>query len=144
MHLPSGGKESESGALRLGDGGSAGDERHGQPALAEPDHVAGLGNSSQDPQRPAGPCATPRPDQARLSRSQGACGTLAPTLESRIVGVAALVEGFVLVTFPSASAIITGSDYYGMAGPLYGELVLPELATAILASLTGFGLARRH
>jgi len=58
--------------------------------------------------------------------------------------VAGLVQGFVLVTFPSASAIITGSNHYGMAGTLYGELVVPELATAILASLTGFGLARRH
>jgi MFS family permease len=66
------------------------------------------------------------------------------TRESRMVGVAALVEGFVLVTFPSASAIITGNNHYGMAGPLYGELVLPELAAAILTSLTGFGLARRH
>jgi MFS family permease len=70
--------------------------------------------------------------------------TLATTPQSRIVGVAALVEGFVLVLFPSASAIITDRSHYGMAGPLYGELVVPELATAILASLTGFGLARRH
>jgi MFS family permease len=58
--------------------------------------------------------------------------------------VAGLVEGFVLVTFPSASAIITGSNHFGMVGPQYGELVVPELAAAILASLTGFGLARRH
>ena len=58
--------------------------------------------------------------------------------------MAALVEGFILVTFPSASAIITGSNHYGVAGTLYGELVVPELVAAILASLTGFGLARRH
>src|SRR5215469_1347080 len=99
--------------------------------------MAGLGKSRQDPLRPAGRCASPGPAQATWR-------PLATTPQSRIVGVAGLVEGFVLVTFPSASAIITGSNHYGMAGPLYGELVLPELATAILASLTGFGLARRH
>ena len=49
-----------------------------------------------------------------------------------------------LVTFPAAGAIITGSHDFGMTGPRYGELVWPELITAILASLTGFGLARRH
>lgn len=99
--------------------------------------MAGLENSSQDPLRPAGRFVSP-------GISQATWRTLASTPESRIVGVSALVEGFVLVLFPSASAIITGTNHFGMAGPLYGELVLPELAAAILASLTGFGLARRH
>ena len=49
-----------------------------------------------------------------------------------------------LVTFPAASAIITGRGHFDLGGSAYGELVLPELVTAILASLTGFGLARRH
>jgi MFS family permease len=75
---------------------------------------------------------------------QASWRTLFSTAESRLVGATALIEGFVLVTFPSASAIITGSHDYGMTGSMYGELVMPELVTAILASLTGFGLARRH
>ena len=76
--------------------------------------------------------------------SQAGWRTLAAGTESRIVGLTAAVEGFVLIIFPAASAIITDTRHYGMAGPRYGELVVPELVTAILASLTGFGLARRQ
>jgi MFS family permease len=70
--------------------------------------------------------------------------TLASTAQSRIVGLSALVEGFLLVTFPAAAAILTDRHHYAMSGMRYGVLVLPELAAAILASLTGFGLARRR
>jgi MFS family permease len=64
--------------------------------------------------------------------------------ESRIVGLTALVEGFLLVTFPAATAILMDRHHYAMSGVRYGALVLPELAAAILASLTGVGLARRR
>jgi MFS family permease len=70
--------------------------------------------------------------------------SLFSTAESRLVCATAVVEGFVLVIFPSASAIITGRGHFDIGGAAYGELVMPELVTAILASLTGFGLARRH
>jgi MFS family permease len=69
---------------------------------------------------------------------------LSSTAESRLVGLTALVQGMALVTFPAASGIIMGSRSYALSGVQYGELVLPGLATAILASLTGFGLARRR
>jgi MFS family permease len=99
--------------------------------------VTGLRKGCQHPQRPPG--GTVRPAVA-----QGSWRTLFSTAESRLVGATALIEGFVLVTFPAASAVITGRRGFGMTGPMYGELVMPELVTAILASLTGFGLARRH
>jgi MFS transporter, FHS family, glucose/mannose:H+ symporter len=69
---------------------------------------------------------------------------LSSTAESRLVGLTALVQGMVLVTIPAASGIIMGSDGYALSGIQYGDLVLPQVATAILAALTGFGLARRH
>jgi len=99
--------------------------------------VTGLRRGCQHPQRPPGGTVSP-------AVPQGSWRTLFSTVESRLVGATALIEGFVLVTFPSASAIITGSHDFGMTGARYGELVMPELATAILVSLTGFGLARRH
>jgi MFS family permease len=99
--------------------------------------VAGPRRFCQDPLRPPG-------GSVPTGMSRVTWRTLTLTTESRIVGLTALVEGFVLVTFPAANAIITGSHGFGMTAPMYGELVVPELITAILASLTGFGLARRH
>ncbi len=99
--------------------------------------MAGPRRFCRDPQRPAG-------GSVPSGMSQASWRSLFSTAESRIVGLTAAVEGFVLVTFPAASAIMTGSHDFGMTGALYGELVMPELVTAILASLTGFGLARRH
>ncbi len=49
-----------------------------------------------------------------------------------------------LVSFASSSAILTAQRRFSMSEPRYGELVLPEVAAAIVFSLTGFGLARRH
>ena len=49
-----------------------------------------------------------------------------------------------LVAFASASAILTAQRKFGMSQVRYGELVLPEVAAAIVFSLTGFGLARRY
>jgi MFS family permease len=69
---------------------------------------------------------------------------LASTAESRLVGLTALVQGMVLVTIPAASGIIMGARDYALSGVQYGDLVLPEVAAAILAALSGFGLARRR
>jgi MFS family permease len=99
--------------------------------------VTGPRRGYQHPQRLSGGSVSP-------AVPQGSWRTVFSTAESRLVGATALVEGLVLVIFPSASAIITGSHEFGMTGAMYGELVMPELATAILVSLTGFGLARRH
>jgi len=49
-----------------------------------------------------------------------------------------------LVSFASATAILTAHRRFGMSEVRYGELVLPEVAAAIVVSLTGFGLARRY
>jgi hypothetical protein len=49
-----------------------------------------------------------------------------------------------LVSLSSASAILTAHRRFGMSEIRYGELVLPEVAAAIVVSLTGFGLARRY
>lgn len=49
-----------------------------------------------------------------------------------------------LVSYASASAILTAQRKFGMSELRWGELVMPEVAAAIVVSLTGFGLARRH
>jgi MFS family permease len=99
--------------------------------------MAGLKRLCQIPRRSGdGSCPPGMPQTSWRS--------LFSTPESRLVCATALVQGFVLVTFPAASAIITGRSHFDIVGAAYGELVLPELVAAILASLTGFGLARRH
>jgi hypothetical protein len=49
-----------------------------------------------------------------------------------------------LVSFASATAIVTAQRKFSMSEMRYGELVLPEVAAALVVSLTGFGLARRY
>src|SRR6516164_768595 len=63
--------------------------------------------------------------------------------ERRIVNVAGLVQGIVLVTFPAASTIFTEKSEYGLSSSQYGNMFLPQVALAITASLLGAGLARR-
>ena len=48
-----------------------------------------------------------------------------------------------LVTFPAASTIFTGSSYYSLTNSQYGDLFLPQVAAAIATSLLGARLARR-
>ncbi len=69
---------------------------------------------------------------------------LGSTAESQLVGFTAFVMGMALVTFPAAAGVIMGTRDYSLSGVQYGELVLPEVAAAIVAALTGFGLARRR
>jgi MFS family permease len=99
--------------------------------------MAGLKRLCQIPLRSAGGSCPP-------GMPQTSWRSLFATAESRLVCATAVVEGFVLVTFPAASAIMTGRSHFDIVGTAYGELVIPELVAAILASLTGFGLARRH
>jgi MFS family permease len=68
---------------------------------------------------------------------------LASRTESSVVNVAGLVQGVVLVTFPAASTIFTAKSEYGLSSTQYGSMFLPQVTTAIAASLLGAGLARR-
>jgi MFS family permease len=54
-----------------------------------------------------------------------------------------MVQGIVLVTFPALSTIFTKASEYGLSSTQYGGLFLPQVVTAITASLLGAGLARR-
>jgi MFS family permease len=68
---------------------------------------------------------------------------MASKAERAVVNGAALVQGIVLVTFPSASTIFTSSSQYGLSSSQYGNMFLPQVALAIAASLLGTRLARR-
>ena len=63
--------------------------------------------------------------------------------EHRVVYLAGLVQGITLVTFPAASSILTDPDEYGLSSSQYGALFLPQVITAIAASLVGSRLAAR-
>jgi fucose permease len=66
---------------------------------------------------------------------------MASKAESRVVGLAGLVQGIVLVTFPAASTIFTSSKYYALSSAQYGDMFLPQVAAAIGASLLAGSLA---
>ncbi|HYB15444.1 MAG TPA: MFS transporter [Streptosporangiaceae bacterium] len=68
---------------------------------------------------------------------------MASKTESAVVNVAGLVQGIVLVTFPALSTIFTKPSEYGLSSTQYGGLFLPQVITAVTASLLGAGLARR-
>ncbi len=56
---------------------------------------------------------------------------------------AGLVQGIALVTFPAAGTVFTSPDGYDLSSTRYGLMFLPQVLTAVLASLLGGGLARR-
>jgi fucose permease len=68
---------------------------------------------------------------------------MASKTERTVINAAGLVQGIVLVTFPAASTIFTGTSQYGLSSSQYGNMFLPQVALAIAASLLGAGLARR-
>ena len=68
---------------------------------------------------------------------------MASRQETRVVYGAAVVQGIVLVTFPAASTIFTDPDEYDLSNTQYGLLFVPQVVTAIAASLLGAALARR-
>ncbi len=68
---------------------------------------------------------------------------VASTAERTAVNLAGLVQGIVLVTFPAASTILTSKTQYGLSSSQYGIMFLPQVVTAIAASLLGSELARR-
>jgi MFS family permease len=68
---------------------------------------------------------------------------MATRTEIRVVYVAGLVQGIVLVTFPAASTIFTDPDEYDLSSTAYGALFIPQVITAIAGALLGAGLAHR-
>ena len=68
---------------------------------------------------------------------------VATRAETSIVYAAGAAQGIVLVTFPAASTIFTDADRYDLSNTQYGLLFLPQVATAITASLLGASLAGR-
>jgi hypothetical protein len=79
-------------------------------------------------------------------RTRAAAGSRA---ESVIVYAAGLVQGIVLVTFPAASTIFTAHSSYDLSSSQYGLMFVPQVVTAVSASLLGAGLigpglAARH
>ncbi|HEY6426878.1 MAG TPA: MFS transporter [Acidimicrobiales bacterium] len=63
--------------------------------------------------------------------------------EISVVYLAGTVQGVALVTFPAAGTIFTSPAYYGLSSTQYGSLFLPQVVTAISASLLGGAVARR-
>lgn len=64
-------------------------------------------------------------------------------IEVGVVYGAGVLQGLALVTFPAASGILTSSSDYGLSTSQYGGLFLPQAIVAVLAALSGAGLARR-
>jgi MFS family permease len=75
--------------------------------------------------------------------SGGAAGVRGSRVERLTVYAAGLVQGIVLVTFPAASTIFTARGSYNLSGTQYGLMFVPQVITAISASLLGAALARR-
>jgi MFS family permease len=63
--------------------------------------------------------------------------------ERFVVYIAGAAQGIVLVTFPAASTVFTSPAEYGLSNTRYGLLFLPQVITAILASVAGASLVRR-
>jgi fucose permease len=68
---------------------------------------------------------------------------MATRAEIGVVSAAGAAQGIVLVTFPAASTIFTSADEYDLSNTQYGLLFVPQVVTAITASLLGGWLARR-
>lgn len=63
--------------------------------------------------------------------------------QSGVVYATGLVQGIALVTFPAASAILTGRQGFGLSSSQYGEMFVPQVLAAIAAALFGGRLATR-
>ena len=68
---------------------------------------------------------------------------MASRAETSAVYGAGIVQGIALVTFPAASTILTDPSEYDLSSTQYAGLFLPQVITAIAASLLGAGLADR-
>jgi predicted MFS family arabinose efflux permease len=68
---------------------------------------------------------------------------VASRAEANAVYGAGIVQGIALVTFPAASTIFTDPSEYDLSSTQYAGLFVPQVVTAIAASLLGSGLADR-
>jgi len=68
---------------------------------------------------------------------------VASRAETSAVYGAGIVQGIALVTFPAASTILTDPAEYDLSSTQYAGLFLPQVITAIAASLLSAGLADR-
>jgi predicted MFS family arabinose efflux permease len=67
----------------------------------------------------------------------------ATSAETRVVYGAGIVQGIALVTFPAASTILTDPAEYDLSSTQYAGLFVPQVITAIAASLLGGSLSGR-
>jgi hypothetical protein len=75
------------------------------------------------------------------ARGSGASGVFGPVrVQGAVVNAAGLVQGIALVTFPAASTIFTSHGSYDLSRGEYGIMFVPQMTTAIVASLLGAGL----
>ncbi len=65
------------------------------------------------------------------------------TFDSRVVNLAGLVQGLVLVTFPAEGISFTSASRYALSSAQYGDMFLPAALTAIAGALIGALLGRR-
>jgi predicted MFS family arabinose efflux permease len=63
--------------------------------------------------------------------------------EARVVYGAGIAQGIALVTFPAASTILTDPAEYDLSSTQYAGLFVPQVITAIAASLLGGSLSGR-
>lgn len=68
---------------------------------------------------------------------------MASRAETNAVYAAGLIQGIALVTFPAASTIFTSPAQYHLSNTQYGTMFLPQVVTAITASLLAGKLAQR-
>jgi MFS family permease len=68
---------------------------------------------------------------------------VASRAETSAVYGAGIVQGIALVTFPAASTILTDPSEYDLSSTQYAALFLPQVITAIAASLLGARLGDR-
>ena len=68
---------------------------------------------------------------------------MATKAETRVVYAAGVAQGIALVTFPSVSTVLTDPAEYDLSNTQYGTLFLPQVVTAIIASLVGASLGTR-
>ena len=76
----------------------------------------------------------------RSPRGSSRPASAASRAERAVVNVAGLVQGIVLVTFPAASTIFTARGSYDLSSSQYGLMFVPQVITAVTASLLGAGL----
>ncbi len=67
----------------------------------------------------------------------------ASRIQNTVVFATGLVQGIALVTFPAASAVLTGRQGFGLSSSQYGLMFVPQVLAAIAGALLGGRLAHR-